>query len=257
MNKTVEDFGEQWTTYRDNEGYYGSVELLSDIVGPYCPDLKGKKIADIGAGTGRISIMLVSSGAKEVVAIEPSMAFKVLKDNTKEYPVTCVNDTGEGVIKYAPYDMVVSIGVIHHIPEPDIVISNAYTSLVKGGHIVVWLYGYEGNQLYLIVFNTLRAITIKLPDAILKLLCHFLNGILSLYILLCRFLPLPMRSYINGVLSKFDRKKRYLVIFDQLNPAYAKYYKKNEAINLIEKAGFKNVKAFHRHGYSWTVVGEK
>ncbi len=31
-NKTIKDFGEQWLTYRGNEGYYGSLKLFSDIV---------------------------------------------------------------------------------------------------------------------------------------------------------------------------------------------------------------------------------
>ena len=87
MSKTVEDFGDQWTTYRDNSGYYGSIELFEDIVGPNCPDLSGKRIADIGAGTGRITNMLIDVGAKEVVAIEPSKAIDVLKENTKNRPV--------------------------------------------------------------------------------------------------------------------------------------------------------------------------
>jgi hypothetical protein len=50
--------------------------------------------------------------------------------------------------------------------------------------------------------------------------------------------------------------KRRLVIYDQLNPTYAKYHKRHEAIALLEKSGFINVKAHHRHGYSWCVLGE-
>jgi hypothetical protein len=46
-------------------------------------------------------------------------------------------------------------------------------------------------------------------------------------------------------------------MYDQLNPAYAKYYTRTEAIDLLERAGFVNVRVHHRHGYSWTVIGEK
>ena len=150
MSKTINDFGDQWTTYRDNEGYYGSSELFSDIVGPYAPSFSGKRVADIGAGTGRISLMLVNEGAKEVLAIEPSRAFDVLKENTRDKPIVCINSSGEAVQKFKPFDAVVSIGVLHHIPEPDTVVRAGYDSLKKGGHIVVWLYGYEGNELYLL-----------------------------------------------------------------------------------------------------------
>ena len=53
-----------------------------------------------------------------------------------------------------------------------------------------------------------------------------------------------------------DGKKRNDMIFDQLNPAYAKYYKKNEIEKELLDAGFVNLKFHHRHSYSWTVVGE-
>jgi hypothetical protein len=34
QERTISDFGEQWLSFRDNEGYYGSVELFNDIFSP-------------------------------------------------------------------------------------------------------------------------------------------------------------------------------------------------------------------------------
>ena len=50
---------------------------------------------------------------------------------------------------------------------------------------------------------------------------------------------------------------RYLTVFDQLNPSYAKYYTEEEAGQLMKRAGFADVRLHHRHGYSWTVLGRK
>ena len=63
--RTIEDFGDQWTEFTTNDGYYGSVELFADIVGPLLPldSLKGKRVAEIGSGTGRIVHMLLAAGA--------------------------------------------------------------------------------------------------------------------------------------------------------------------------------------------------
>jgi hypothetical protein len=44
--------------------------------------------------------------------------------------------------------------------------------------------------------------------------------------------------------------KRYLVIYDQLNPAYTEYYRQAEARQLLERAGFEDIVLYHRHGYS-------
>ena len=80
---------------------------------------------------------------------------------------------------------------------------------------------------------------------------------LGVYVWLCRFLPLPLRQYMREVMSGFDRRNRYFLIFDQLNCGYAKYYTGDEARELMESGGFQNVRTYHRHGMSWTVIGEK
>jgi hypothetical protein len=51
--------------------------------------------------------------------------------------------------------------------------------------------------------------------------------------------------------------KRRVVIYDQLNPAYAKYYTRAEAFAALADHGFADVRIHHRHGISWTVVGTK
>jgi hypothetical protein len=84
VKKTICDFGEPWRLFRSNSGYYGSAELLQDIVFPFLSlaDIAGKSCAEIGAGTGRIPLMLVEFGAADVTAIDPSDACDVLLDNT-------------------------------------------------------------------------------------------------------------------------------------------------------------------------------
>jgi hypothetical protein len=66
-----------------------------------------------------------------------------------------------------------------------------------------------------------------------------------------------MRAYMRGVIAHYGWRHYFLTIFDQLNPAYAKYYRREEALELMEKAGFADVRLYHRHGYSWTVVGSR
>jgi hypothetical protein len=59
------------------------------------------------------------------------------------------------------------------------------------------------------------------------------------------------------VIARLTPAKRRLVIYDQLNPAYAKYYTRTEAHALLERAGFVDIQLYHRHGYSWSVVGTR
>ena len=79
----------------------------------------------------------------------------------------------------------------------------------------------------------------------------------DLYIAACRFLPLPMRDYMRNTLARVSRDKRKLTIYDQLNPTYAKYYREGEVRELLERAGFEEVRLHHRRGYSWSAVGTR
>jgi hypothetical protein len=129
--------------------------------------------------------------------------------------------------------------------------------LRPGGKCCIWLYGREGNELYLALVKPLRAVTTRLPDRALRAMSSVLNVAADAYIMGCRVFPLPLRDYMRCVFGKLDRRKRFLVIFDQLNPAYAKYYSEKEAWALLEQAGFADIKLHHRHGYSWTVLGRR
>ena len=259
--RTIQDFGEQWTAFRDNPAYYGSTDLLADLCGPLLPldDVKGARAADIGSGTGRIVNMLLDAGAAHVHAVEPSAAMAVLKENTADRRdrVTCVNGPGETLPPDLGLDLVVSMGVLHHIPEPGPVVRAAYRALRPGGRMLVWLYGREGNETYLRFAEPLRRVTTRLPHGALVSVSHALSLALDVYIAACRVLPLPMRAYMREVLAKFPRRIRTLTIYDQLNPAYAKYYTRDEAEALLRDQGFTDVRLHHRHGYSWTVIGRR
>src|SRR6476620_5264074 len=96
--RTIDDFGEQFTKYTTNAGYYSSAAFMADMLGPLLSldDLKGKRIAEIGAGSGRIVKMLLEAGAAHVTATEPSSAFSVLVDTVGHEPnVECIKVPGD------------------------------------------------------------------------------------------------------------------------------------------------------------------
>jgi len=259
--KTINDFGEQWNYFTSNTGYYGNEDVLIDILGPFYNSnlIQNKLIADIGAGTGRITNLLLTLGAKKVYAIEPSSSFDILKNNTIEnvHKIEYINSTGDSIPESIEVDIVLSIGVLHHIPEPHSVIRKAYSILKDNGKIIIWLYGREGNLIYLAVFNLFRKITTQISHKKLLTISKLLIAPLNLYGFLCKYIPLPMKKYMVNHINKLDDDAKLITIYDQLNPCYSKYYTRKEAILLLSKEGFKNVKIYHRHGYSYTVQGEK
>jgi SAM-dependent methyltransferase len=203
--------------------------------------------------------MLLAAGAAHVTALEPSDAFDVLARQTAAAVdrVTCVRGRGEDLPATGDRDYVLSIGVLHHIVDPQPALRAAYGALRPGGRMIAWLYGHEGNAAYLLALGVLRRVTRHATPALLALASEGLTVAVDAYTAACRVLPLPLRAYLVEVLARFPRDKRRLVVYDQLNPAYARYYREAEARALLEDAGFVDVRLYHRHGYSWTVMGTR
>ncbi len=235
-NETIRDFGRQWSVFRDNEGFYGSMELFSDILYPFlnADEIRDCRVAEIGSGTGRIVNMVLEAGAKYVVALEPSDAFEVLCQNIKQpEKVNCVKMRGDQLPADGNLDYIFSIGVLHHIPDPKPVIEAAFRALRPGGRFLVWLYGKEGNASYLTVVILLRVLTKRLPHFALSALARIACWPLLFYMKLCHRLSLPLQEYMVAVFEKMSPEKQRLIIYDQLNPAYPKYYTKSEVEKLF------------------------
>jgi len=261
--KTVRDFGVQWTHYTSNEGFYGSKELFQDILGPLIDvdEIKDTMVAEIGSGSGRIALMLAEAGAASVTAIEPSDGYEVL--------VNCVNESawadrivarkllGEELDEIDTYDLIFSVGVLMHVPNPIPILWAAYRALKPGGKLFIWIYSKDGNKAYISFVRPLRAISSKLPHVLLVPVIWVTYFSLIVYQKLCKFFPLPLKDYITNVLWKLSPEKRRLVIYDQLNPTYVKYYTENDVRELFKDGGFSNVELHHRHGYSWAATGTK
>jgi hypothetical protein len=152
---------------------------------------------------------------------------------------------------------VFSIGVIQFIADPQPTLRAAHAALRPAGKLVIWVYGKEGNGAYLFFLNALRAFTTRLPQKALAALCQILTVLVDAYGLACRVLPLPLRSYVLGTLTRVSRSDRTLTIYDQLNPTYVRYYAGGEVVAMLEEAGFVDVSLHHRRGYSWTALATK
>ena len=217
---TISDFSDQWEIFSENDGYFSSLVYLRDITDGLIDieDFRGKRIGEIGSGTGRWIPHLFEAGASHVLAIEPSGSFETLKRKTREFSgqMTYINEVGESIGIKEDVDIMISLGVISYIPDPIPTYNAVYEALRPGGKFLVCLMSLEGNRLYLSTFGLLRKITTRMPNRMLLLLCKFLNQCLSVYIAACKRIPLPLHDYITHVISKFSHEKRLLIIFDQL-----------------------------------------
>jgi ubiquinone/menaquinone biosynthesis C-methylase UbiE len=256
--ESFRDFGDQFLTDKDIGGYWGSIELLKEIVFPFDLNLiKDKKIMDVGIGSGRISNNLLKYEPSKLVAVEPSEAINVAKDNIKSDKVEYLNIKGQDINFENEFDYAFALCVLHHIPEYRDVLERIKKSLKPNGKFVAWVYSKEGMELYIFMLKNLRRITSIMPDFMLRLLSQFLALITYPYGFLCKFFPLPLKKYFVTMFNKFSFKHKSYVIFDQFNPSFYKYFSKMELTEVLEEKGFKVESLVNTVGHQYTVVCSK
>ncbi len=124
--------------YDNKEAYLDSFEKNKLL--PLLGDLKGKKVLDVGAGTGRLTLRLAKLGA-DVMALDISVVMleeikKKLKRNSAEIN-TVVGDCESMPFEDESFDVVVSAFHIVHLKDLRIFFDEVYRVLKPGGKFLV------------------------------------------------------------------------------------------------------------------------
>ena len=121
-------------------------QWIADLISPYL----GKRVAEVGAGNGNISILLSKLMIDELITFEPSMnMYSVLSQRlANNEKVVAYNETfAQKYTDYAGYfDSIIYINVLEHIEDDNEELSHVYSALKQGGHVCLfvpalsWLY---------------------------------------------------------------------------------------------------------------------
>jgi SAM-dependent methyltransferase len=108
---------------------------------PHAADFfPGKKILDAGCGNGRSAYYAAKYGA-EVWAIDLSPAVEIARRNTHSRNVHVVQaDLHNPPFALESFDFIYSIGVLHHLPNPEAAFQNLLRFLKPGGVVQIYLY---------------------------------------------------------------------------------------------------------------------
>jgi len=120
--------------YDKKEKYLNSFEkgLLLPLVG----DVKGLKILDAGAGTGRLALALARLGA-EVTALDVSEEMLNILKRKNNKIQTVVGGIEDLIFSSNDFDWVISAFVIVHLKDPTRFFDQAYRVLKDGGKLLV------------------------------------------------------------------------------------------------------------------------
>jgi hypothetical protein len=123
----------------------------------------------------------------------------------------------------------------------------------SGGHVLIWVYGYENNEWIVKYFNPIRKMFFsRLPISIV----HFLSIFPTLFLYIVIRLIKGKTEYIK-LIRKFSFSHLRSIVFDQMLPKIANYYKEEEVKELMKSVGLTDVKTNWVNEMSWTVIGKK
>ena len=261
--KTSKSFGFQWNVFSEMFSEYEK-NFLNYIESIKPSFFKDKLVLDAGCGFGRHTYYAAKYGA-EVVGFDLSDAVEAAYKNCgKSKKVHIV----QGDIYKLPFkknfDFIMSIGVLHHLPEPKKGFMSLVSLMGKNSRIFVWLYGREGRWFKIhVVEGIIRKITTRMPHRLLYFFCYFPAGVYHLFNIIYNFLHkrkytckiskyVPFKGY-----AKFPLKVKHADAFDLLATPINNYYTREEVGKWARDAGLKNVSITSMEGKSWRLFGNK
>ena len=104
--------------------------VLSEI------DWKGKRVLDVGCGTGELAELIAKRGAKEVVGIDFSEeAIRVARSLRNHDHLSF--EYGDVMDETGRYDVVVALGMLEHTPDPLVFLKKFKSLLAPKGSLVI------------------------------------------------------------------------------------------------------------------------
>jgi SAM-dependent methyltransferase len=216
---------------------------------------KGARFLDAGCGIGRNSHWAMFAGAAGGVAFDiDDRSLAAARKNLDPYPTI---DVRRQSIYEIPeencFDIAFSIGVIHHLAEPEAALRQLIRAVKPGGCVLIWVYGRENMKWLTRYFDPIRRLLLsRLP---LGLVYH-----LSLYPTAALWLALRIglsRLEYYKLLRRFSSAHLRAVVFDQMIPRIAHYWPREFVESLCRNAGLENIRLRHVNDMSWSACGQK
>ena len=257
--RTAEAFGYEWTRYSELADRYRKQFL--DWLRPVDAEFfRGKAVLEGGCGKGRHTALAAEFGARDVVALDLSEAVEAAFANTRglENVHIVQADLNHPPVK-KQFDYAFSIGVLHHLPDPERGFQALVSRLKPGGAISAWVYGREGNGWIVHGITPMREhVTSHLPHAFLDVLSAAFTVPVWLS---TKLLYGPTRGKVLGrdlpygqymsYIAPFPFREQRSIVFDHLVAPVAFYLRRDEFKAWFDRAGLRDVRIEHHNGNSW------
>lgn len=267
VQKTVEGFGWEWNTFNEQiqHTYMTDKALFLDFIYPTTEAFfKGKYVLDAGCGMGRFLKLGAEFGSREIIGVDLSHSVEAAYSNTRTLPNAHVVQADIFALPFVnKFDYIFSVGVLHHLSDPQKGFSHLAKLLKEDGRISAWVYGKENNGWVICLLSPLRKyVTSRLPKAMLYRTSQCLGLVLYACLKLI-YKPvnesrlgfelkhvLPYNDYLYYS-SRLDYPSLVSVVFDHLVPELAAYISREEFQSWFHAENLTGVTITSRNNMSW------
>jgi 2-polyprenyl-3-methyl-5-hydroxy-6-metoxy-1,4-benzoquinol methylase len=265
----VESFGEEWNKFHAFED-----QDITDLSLTYFDIIddsiinKNSVMLDAGCGSGRFSRYLANR-VGFVEAMDPSDAIFAADNVLQGIDNVRVTKGSIGNIPFADnsFDFVMSIGVLHHIPNTPQAMQDCVKKVKPGGHFFVYLYYALDNRgiLFKSIYGLatlIRKFTSIMPAAIKRLLCDIYAILLYMpFVLIGRGLSaIGLDKVASKLPLRFYQTKSFFVIrndaLDRFGTTLEQRFTKTQIIDMMKQCGLSNIVVSENEPY-WHAVGKK
>ncbi len=241
----ADSFGYQWKRFHRTQLDHAARNLSEKDfirkVGLTPEDVTGKLILDVGCGMGRFAEVVTRWGGR-VVGIDLSAAAEVAAQNLADRQFVAFQ-ADVFSLPFAPesFDLIYSMGVLHHTPDCEKAVKVLPQYLKPGGTLAVWL--YSGYNKWYRFSDQYRKITHRMPPRVLH---AFFRVTVPFFYWLDRGLrtvPLVGRPVAGVVRHVFpvnnhpDPEVRVLDTLDWYSPKYQSKHTYEQVFRWFESCG--------------------
>jgi SAM-dependent methyltransferase len=262
---TADAFAKSWNNLPEGSVY--TPTQIEDWFSPICKkDIENRTVLELGCGNGSLLAHLPRWRPQYIEGVDLGDSILSCKRNMHETGFQSFKVTQADLIDFQSqgFDVVYSIGVLHHLKEPTAGFRSVLRNTRPGGKFHCWVYAEEGNKIVITLVEPIRKIVSRLPWWFTKFVVatplaipFFLYAhLISRSNIFSRF---PLHEYCTWITTREFRFFRH-VAFDQLVTPQTSYISRDTVetwLSESEEIEPGTSYLIFRNGNSWKFGGVK